>query len=432
MPAPLDKAKHLKYWQRCFASHLPSAYTANDSSRLTFAYFTISALDLLSAPPLTRQERASLRAWVLRLQHPQGGFCGSSTHVLAGQDAPRGSANLAATFFALLLLALAAETDDEAVAAFAGVDRNSLLRWMRRLQRTDGSFGQVLWEGEAVGGRDMRHSYLASCIRWMVRGDVARDGSHGADGDAAWEEDDIDVDGMIEHVWHTQTYDGGVAEVSDHESHAGYAYCAVGALYMLDRPPSATSSHTNSAAIAKGVPDRAALIRFLVHRQFNYLVQEEEADSDSDNQNFIEPKLGALSLENSCTHVGWNGRWNKKADTCYCWWVAGTLSMMDSFHAVNVAPSRAYLLDITQHRIGGFAKHAGGHPDLYHSYLGLAALAVMGDEDLKDFDAGLCCSRETVRKIELAREGLLRTCADAGGRAERESKEFWGAVRGQT
>ncbi|KAG5920113.1 hypothetical protein E4U53_003943 [Claviceps sorghi] len=201
---------------------------------------------------------------------------------------------------------------------------------------------------------------------------------------------------------------------------------------MLDRPSSSTSSHTNSAAIAKGVPDRDALIRFLVHRQFNYLVQEEEADSDSDNQNFIEPKLGALSLENSCTHVGWNGRWNKKADTCYCWWVAGTLSMMDSFHAVNIAPSRAYLLDITQHRFGGFAKYAGGHPDLYHSYLGLAALAVMGDEDLKGFDAGLCCSRETVRKIERARAGLLRMYADADGRAERGRKEFWGAVRGQT
>ncbi|KAG5979307.1 hypothetical protein E4U55_005311 [Claviceps digitariae] len=198
---------------------------------------------------------------------------------------------------------------------------------------------------------------------------------------------------------------------------------------MLDRPPSSTSSHTSSAAIEKGVPDRDALIRFLVHRQFNYLAHKEEADSESDNQNFIETELGGLSLENSCLQVGWNGRWNKKADTCYCWWVAGTLSMMNSSHAVNIAPSRAYLLGITQHRIGGFSKYAGGHPDLYHSYLGLAALAVMGDEDLKDFDVGLCCSRETIRKIELARGGLLRMHTD--GRAERGRKEFWEAIQGQ-
>ncbi|KAG6004404.1 hypothetical protein E4U21_001124 [Claviceps maximensis] len=421
-PAPLDKAKHIKYWQRCFNSHLPSPYTANDSSRVTFAYFIVSALDLLSAP-LTAQDRASIRAWVLSLQHPQGGFCGSTAHMLAGQDSPKGSANLAATFFALLLLGLAAETDDEAAAAFAGVERNKLLRWIKRLQRPDGSFGQVLWEGEAVGGRDTRHSYLASGIRWILREDVLEGGGDG--GNAALGED-IDVERMIDHVRHTQTYDGGAAEASDHESHAGYAYCAVGALYMLDRPASSTCSHVRSVAIEKGVPDRAALIRFLVHRQFNYLAQKEDADFESDNQNFIETKLGALSLENGCSHVGWNGRWNKKADTCYCWWVAGTLSMMDSFDAVNIAPSRAFLLRITQHHIGGFSKHVGAHPDLFHSYLGLAALAVMGDADLKEFDVGLCCSRETTRKIELAREGLLRKYTD--GRAERSRKEFWGAI----
>lgn len=81
--------------------------------------------------------------------------------------------------------------------------------------------------------------------------------------------------------------------------------------------------------------------------------------------------------------------------------------MLGSPFPVSVNPSRSYLLDITQHQIGGFAKHAGAPPDLYHSYLGLAALATMGDEDLKEFDVGLCCSMDTTRKIEQAREGLL-------------------------
>ncbi|KAG6015445.1 hypothetical protein E4U43_005319 [Claviceps pusilla] len=215
MPS-IDKAKHIKYWQRCFTSHLPSPYTANDSSRLTFAYFIVSALDLLSAP-LTPQDRASIRAWVLSLQHPHGGFCGSTTHMLAGQDAPDGSANLAATFFALLLLALAAGTDDEATAAFAGVHRNKLLRWMKKLQRRDGSFGQVLWEGEAVGGRDMRHSYLVSCIRWMLRGDMDTLERGRGDGDAAWEED-IDVEGMIGHVRRTQV---GISKKDEEKTNRG-------------------------------------------------------------------------------------------------------------------------------------------------------------------------------------------------------------------
>ena len=225
----LDKARHIKYWQRCHSTYLPSPYTANDSTRVTFAYFIVSALDLLSVP-LSAKDRSSIRAWVLGLQHPDGGFCGSPTHAFVGQDAVKGSANLAATFFALLLLAAAAETEAEARAAFAGVRRGKLLRWLRRLQREDGSFGQVLWEGEAVGGRDMRHSYLASCVRWMLRGEA----QPGEDG---WEED-INVDKLIAHVrqgtgsfagasltcsscWlnDAQTYDGGLAEASEHESH---------------------------------------------------------------------------------------------------------------------------------------------------------------------------------------------------------------------
>lgn len=82
--------------------------------------------------------------------------------------------------------------------------------------------------------------------------------------------------------------------------------------------------------------------------------------------------------------------------------------MLDGEFDISVGPSRRYLLEITQHAIGGFGKVAGAPPDVYHSYLGLAALATMGDEDLKEIDAGLCCTLETTRKIERARECLLQ------------------------
>lgn len=214
---PLDKERHVKYWQRCYGSYLPSPYTASDSTRLTWACFIVSALDLLSAPPPPLgNDRAGIRAWVLGLQHPGGGFCGSPAHAYAGQDAARGDANLAATFFALILLATTAEGEGQAGAAFRGVDRGRTLRWLARLQRADGSFGQNLWEGEAVGGRDMRHSYLAACVRWMLRGDVG-------EGDEAWEPD-INVETMVGHIRRVQTYDGGLSESSKNESHGTYAH----------------------------------------------------------------------------------------------------------------------------------------------------------------------------------------------------------------
>ena len=60
---------------------------------------------------------------------------------------------------------------------------------------------------------------------------------------------------------------------------------------------------------------------------------------------------------------------------------------------------------------------------MYHSYLGLAALATMGDPDLKEFDAGLCCTQETTRKLIRARDGLLESTR--GDRETWSSDGFW-------
>lgn len=83
---------------------------------------------------------------------------------------------------------------------------------------------------------------------------------------------------------------------------------------------------------------------------------------------------------------------------------------------MDMDPSRGYLLDITQHRIGGFSKTAGGPPDIYHSYLGLACLSLIGQDGLKDFDYGICCSQDITRRIVLARDGL----------ASKEKEASWG------
>lgn len=199
-----------------------------------------------------------------------------------------------------------------------------------------------------------------------------------------------------------------------------------------------------------GVPDVPALIRFLVGRQLAYVDPPEGEDDeeleDPDTANCVEQGLGGLG--GMCEHVGFNGRWNKRADTCYCWWVGGTLKVcpppsfstflryplfsssllpLPTHHLmppqnqhnaneqllghpslIDAAPSRAFLLDKTQHIVGGFAKHPGGTPDPYHSYLGLAALATMGDHELGGFDAGLCVPEGVVGRIEKGRAVLMR------------------------
>ena len=245
---PLDKPRHFRYWQRCLRTLLPHQYTSNDSIRMTLGFFVLAAVDILSTPDspppkplIASSDRRRLREWVLACQHPAGGFCGSPTHVLPryqyeGYDfeagtadiARPGAANIAATSFALLILALLAE-NDSADSAYLGVDRLATLRWLRRMQREDGSFGEVLVElpkgnngqkGSSshpliAGGKDMRYCYLAATIRWMLRGDLES-------GSPGWVED-IDVDALVSHIRRGQIYDGGVAEGSQHESHGVYS-----------------------------------------------------------------------------------------------------------------------------------------------------------------------------------------------------------------
>ncbi|WQF84279.1 Putative terpenoid cyclases/protein prenyltransferase alpha-alpha toroid [Colletotrichum destructivum] len=430
---PLEKARHIKYWQRCHKTFLPHQYTSNDSSRIALSFFIIAALDILSPPEpskenphlLTAADRVAARNFVLSLYNTGGGFCGSPTHALptelyADWDIEEGtartrnssSANLASTYFALLSLAIIADGHEAATSAFAGVDRVMTLRWLKRLQRPDGSFGElVLDDGSIEGGNDMRLCCLAATIRWALRGDTKK-------GDDDWVED-IDVDALVRYIRQGQTYDGGLAQSShQNESHAGYAWCAVSALVLLDRPPTQGAIPAiphRSEILHQGIPDVSLLVKFLAYRQFEYLEREDDSD-DTATDNFLLPySLNDLSLDPNLRLVGFNGRCNKVADTCYCWWVGGTLQMLGHVDLIDTEPSRRFIMDKTQHLIGGFSKYPGAPPDIYHGFLGLAALAVMGDSALKPFDASVCATQETVDKIVAAREGL-RDATKAGRR----------------
>ncbi len=104
-------------------------------------------------------------------------------------------------------------------------------------------------------------------------------------------------------------------------------YTSVAAGFMADRPwHLAKLNDSTGGSSNRGVADRAALLKFLAGRQFAYQARDEDEASD-DEENFIEAKMESLNLEEGCRYGGFNGRWNKKADTCYCWWVAGTLAV---------------------------------------------------------------------------------------------------------
>lgn len=177
------KQKHINYWLRCLKTHLPTAYTPNDSQRVTLAFFILSALDLLGAlhTHSTNIEREEYIGWILRCQHPNGGFRGFTGTMLGEEHraCEWDAANLAATYFALAALAILGNGIER-------VERKKCLEWVRGLQRANGSFGEgVGKDGKIEGAEDMRFAQLAVGVRWFLRRENTAD------------VDDIDVEGLL-------------------------------------------------------------------------------------------------------------------------------------------------------------------------------------------------------------------------------------------
>lgn len=167
------KEKHVSYWLRCLRSPLPHQYTSTDANRMTLAFFTVAALDLLGVlvTRTTEEERKGYADWVYACQHPEGGFRGFPATEIdgsgrSGEGMDWNPATTPATYFALSTLCIL--SDD-----FSRVNRPATLRWLNKLQRPNGSFGEMLGENnEILGGNDTRFGYCSMVARWILRGNL--------------------------------------------------------------------------------------------------------------------------------------------------------------------------------------------------------------------------------------------------------------------
>ncbi|KAL9633530.1 MAG: hypothetical protein Q9164_004647, partial [Protoblastenia rupestris] len=335
LPDPtFHKAKHIKYWLRCLKTVLPTAYTSNDSQRMTFAFFTISALDILDAldDHTTAEERQGYADWIYRCQHPGGGFRGFTGADGGEEMSEEGKcwdpANLAATFFALAALMVLGD-------GMENVKRSECLEWARTLQRGDGSFGEAIGKNGVIeGGGDTRYCYLAAGVRWILRR------------------------GELEEV-----QDIRVEELGG---------------YVERLPPPGREEKDDD------LPQN--LIRWLVSRQTLYLQEEDDLPMAAEDvpEPAPEEKPPSFQVQNAfpvsaidtakgpnismdvqmddLKCAGFNGRCNKVADTCYAFWVGGSLGALRKTHLQDFNAIRRYLLEKTQHIIGGFGKMCGDPP----------------------------------------------------------------------
>jgi geranylgeranyl transferase type-1 subunit beta len=319
---------------------------------------------------------------------------------------------LAVTFFALTCLLILG--DD-----FSRIDRRALMSWVSSLQDpVSGGF----WDTEPLfspsldrrtGAIDLRFCYCAAGIRYLLRG---------------WETDaDLDLPHLKAFIETSFTYDGGFSGQEGKESHAGYTYCGIGALSFLNILPIGyenrlyTSKEMASKA-SKGVEpakiDTEMLIHWLVSRQVAAGIKEEDDEQiDEDGNvsilsaNEIETRRAAALEALQYPHLtksdpsvqgdsqntgtdgpeeekgsdgvlkaaGFQGRINKRPDTCYSFWITAALAILgliDKHQLIAQELDTNWLCGCTQHGIvGGFGKLEGDRPDVLHSALGLVCVS---------------------------------------------------------
>lgn len=213
--------------------------------------------------------------------------------------------------------------------------------------------------------------------------------------------------------------EGGMADEPLHETHAGYTYCSLGALNLVGRLKTNNDVEDDPSY---GPRNPEEVVRWLVYRQTDALYPDPLLDSEflvkrskvpihemSDGPGpESEPAFQRLEdsvvfprINTGTGFEGMNGRPNKVADTCYAWWVIASLHILGKGELYDRSALRMYLLEKAQHPVlGGFGKFPGDLPDLYHSSLGLAALSLIGDSNVKDIDPGMCISKEAKARLQ--------------------------------
>lgn len=325
-----ETERHVRYLEMMM-ERLPYHYESQEINRLTLAYFVISGLGILGA--LDRVDKDQVASWVLSFQaHPRTksdledgqfyGFYGSRTSQFTTDDGEVLSHNcshLASTYSAVAILKIIGYD-------LSNINSEVISTSMRNLQQPDGSFMPIHFGAES----DLRFVYCAAAICFMLNN---------------WS--GIDKERAKDYIIQCQSYDGAFGLVPGSESHGGATYCAVAALQLM--------GFINCDSSSKPAKSMVIDVTLLVE----------------------------WSLQRLGVDGGFQGRANKPSDTCYAFWVGGVLKILGSYHFLDKAALRRFMLSC-QSKYGGFMKFPENVlPDLYHSYFSFAALSLLGEEGLK-------------------------------------------------
>ncbi|EDO31665.1 predicted protein [Nematostella vectensis] len=341
------REKHIKFFKRCLAV-LPSEYSSLDTSRVTVAFFAISALDVLDALDCIEKEKKDIIEWIYSHQVPpksdgtNGGRCGFRGSSTAGCNLKDPESvheyeygHIAMTYTALAMLLILG--DD-----LSRINRPAIIEGLRHLQLEDGSFCPTYLGSE----NDMRFIYCACCISFILND---------------WS--GINIEKAVQYIRNSQSYDYGIAQGPHLESHGGSTFCAIASLSLMNQL---------DKVFTKSQLEK--LIRWCIFRQKS----------------------------------GFHGRPNKPVDTCYAFWVGASLEILNSFKMIDFTANRDYLMQTQANVTGGFSKWPGIHPDALHSYFGVCGLSLMNERGLVPIHAALNFSQRAADHLQRLHDTTLR------------------------
>ncbi|KAF9150573.1 Geranylgeranyl transferase type-1 subunit beta [Linnemannia schmuckeri] len=371
-----QREKHIQYFKRTLQM-LPEPYTSQDTFRMTLGLFAIGGLELLGVLEEAISE-ANRKAWIEWIYSQQRipskdspsedddalyGFGGPFSGLAFQENTdgrqnlgcecdshttPYDTAHLTMTYTALLSLIMLG--DD-----LSRVAKEPILKSLRKLQQPNGCFIPCITDYEP----DMRFVYCASAVSYILND---------------WS--GVDKPALLNFIRESQTYEHGFAQSPRHEAHGGTTYCAIASLGLMG---------------GDAFLDQRTIVR-----------QEGETESAFEERR---ARAGFVDLEGTrrwCLQrqtTGFQGRTNKPTDTCYSFWIGGAVAAIGSFDLVNFECNRGFLME-TQHKaFGGFGKWVDTYPDVLHSYMGIASLALMGEPGIRPLEPLLNISKRMQERL---------------------------------
>jgi len=165
----------------------------------------------------------------------------------------------------------------------------------------------------------------------------------------------MDKEKATQYILQSQSYDGAIGQAPLQEGHAGSTFCALASLTMM--------------GTLDKLPHKDRLLKWLINRQ----------------------------------GLGFCGRPNKLEDTCYSFWVGGSLNILECFHVVEANHTRSFTRSCQQ-RTGGCAKWSDCRSDVLHTYMAFCGLSFINEPGFAKVHTVLCLPQHAVDHLHTLHE----------------------------